>query len=359
MSLNVLLTSQSKVKSEAVIEFFKGHFNKTIDLATIDCGACGLPEQPIIDDNNEGHHFAKERMNYAKKSKNFDNYDYVVAIESGISVGLNIEDVCYVLVYHKGILADGTSFGIPFELKHISTLEQNNKLLEYNKKIYGYSVTVGEIMNKEDGAIDPKNWMKTTLGINRTDQIKHGLKKCFEKLELRLNDKLLLMNAYKSYQDFPKDGVLFHDIFPLFKDSKLLRRMIKLIASQYKYDVIDYVVGLESRGFCLGTAIAFKLGVGFVPVRKEGKLPGKTIKLSYDKEYGKDTCEMSYEGMEGKRVLVIDDLVATGGSLKVALDLLEMLNCLVVDCCVLRDVPQLKDTYSKALDGCKYTIMFQ
>ena len=152
---------------------------------------------------------------------------------------------------------------------------------------------------------------------------------------------------------------MFHDIFPLFKDRLLFKQLIKLIVSQYKFDVIDYVVGLEARGFCLGTVIAYKLGVGFVPIRKAGKLPGKTIQLGYEKEYGKDICEIQCDELNGKRILIVDDLIATGGSMKVAIDLLKLLQCTIVDCLVLRDVPELKDKYKSTMENNKYSILLQ
>lgn len=360
MSINILLTSSSQIKANAVTDFFKTQLNKKINLTTINCIDCNLPEQPIIDLNNRGHYFAKERMNFAKTKENFDNYDYVVSIESGMAIGLNYEeDMCYVLIYHKGLLSEGTSFGIPVDPKYLNILEKTHKIIEYNSKIYGYAVTLGKIMANANPNIDHRNWMKYALGIDRVNQINHGIKKSYENMEIMIENKLTLMNAYKSYQDYPKKDILFHDVFPLLKDCKLFKCLVKLIAKQYKFDVIDYVIGLESRGFCLGTVVAFKLGIGFIPVRKEGKLPGKTIKLAYEKEYGKDTCEMQVDELKGKRVLIIDDLIATGGSMKVAIDLLEMLQCVIVDCFVLRDVSGLKEIYTKTLGNNKCSILFQ
>lgn len=359
MSIRILITSPSKIKADAVTKFFKTQFNKEINLDTINCAECKLPEQPIIDDNNEGHYFAKERMNFARTIKNFDDYDYVVSIENGIEIGLNYWDMCYVLLYHKGLLSKGTSFAIPIEPKYLSILEEKHKLIEYNPKIYGYDMTAGKLMAQEDNKIDPRNWMKSTVNIDRVDQIIYAIKESNIKMEKKIENKVMFMNAYKSYQDYPKEGVLFHDIFPLFKDRLLFKQLIKLIVSQYKFDVIDYVVGLEARGFCLGTVIAYKLGVGFVPIRKAGKLPGKTIQLGYEKEYGKDICEIQCDELNGKRILIVDDLIATGGSMKVAIDLLKLLQCTIVDCLVLRDVPELKDKYKSTMENNKYSILLQ
>ena len=360
MSTNILLTSSSILKSEAVTQFFETKLNKKINLVSINCTECKLPEQPIIDDNTEGFYFSKERMNFARKTNNFDDYDYVVSIESGIAAGMKeIEDVCYVLIYHKGLLSKGQSFAIPMDFKYLKMLEDTSKMIEYNTKIYGYGITAGKLMAKENHEIDSKNWMIKTAGIDRREQIKWAIKEAFNKMIKMVEGKAKLMEAYKSYQDYPKEGILFHDMFPLMKNPVHLNQLVKLISNHYKYDVIDYVVGLEARGFCIGPLLAYKLGCGFVPIRKEGKLPGKTIKYSYDKEYGKDTCEIQCDDLEGSRVLVVDDLIATGGSIKAAIDLLEMLKCIVVDCCVLRDVPTLKDQYIGMLGNHKCTILMQ
>ena len=360
MSLNILLTSPSAIKAEAVVEFFKTKLSKEINLVAVNCADCKLPQQPIIDDNTEGFYFPKERMNFARKTNNFDSYDYVISIESGITAGMKgIEDICYVLIYHKGLLSKGMSFGIPVDFKYLKQLEDTDKMIEYNSKIYGYGTTAGKLMALDNYEIDPRNWMKDIAGIDRVDQIVWAIKEAHKKMESMLVNKSKLMEAYESYQDYPKEGVLFHDMFPLFKNPKHLNNLVKMIANHYKYDIIDYVVGLEARGFCIGSLVAYKLGVGFVPIRKEGKLPGKTIKLSYEKEYGKDTCEIQCEGMDGARVLVIDDLIATGGSMKVAIDLLEKMQCTIVDCCVLRDVPQLRETKMNLLGNHKCTVLLQ
>jgi len=344
---------------DAVVRYFGSTLGKEIHLETINCMDCKLPEQPIIDDNNEGHCFAKERMNYARSLKDFNDYDYVVSIENGIDIGINYWDICYVLIYHKGLLSKGISFSIPIDPKYLSELEKNHKMVDYNRKIYGYDMTAGKLMAKEDSKIDHRNWMKTVAGIDRIDQITSALKDSFKKIDSKLTVVTMLVDSYKSYPDFPKNGVLFHDMFPLLKNNSLFKRLVKLIVSQYKYDVIDYVVGLEARGFCLGTIVAYKLGAGFIPIRKSDKLPGKTVKREYEKEYGIDSFEIQCDDLNGKRVLVIDDLIATGGSMKVGIDLLNSLQCTIVDCLVLRDVPELRDKCKNTMGDNKCSVLFK
>ena len=123
--------------------------------------------------------------------------------------------------------------------------------------------------------------------------------------------------------DFPKKGVLFRDITPLLKDSESLREIIRRMAETVKKQKPDLVVGIESRGFIFGAALAYKLGAGFVPVRKKGKLPYKTKSVTYQLEYGTDTLEIHEDAFKPNvRVLIVDDLLATGGTVKAVIDLI-------------------------------------
>ena len=115
--------------------------------------------------------------------------------------------------------------------------------------------------------------------------------------------------------DFPKTGILFYDITTLLKDPIGFRLAIDSLATPFKDERIELVVGIESRGFILGAAVADRIGAGFSPVRKAGKLPFRTMKASYDLEYGSDSLEIHDDAVrEGQRVLIVDDLVATGGT---------------------------------------------
>jgi len=126
--------------------------------------------------------------------------------------------------------------------------------------------------------------------------------------------------------DFPKKGILFYDITTLLKDKLGFARLIDALSANYIGKEIDLVLGMEARGFIFGPALAYRLNAGFVPVRKPGKLPGKTTKVSYDLEYGSASLEIHEDAIrKGQRVLIVDDLLATGGTAVATAELAEML----------------------------------
>jgi adenine phosphoribosyltransferase len=135
-----------------------------------------------------------------------------------------------------------------------------------------------------------------------------------------------LKQKIRHVPDFPKPGILFYDITTLLRDPVGFREAVDAVEAPYKGGAIDLVVGVESRGFILGAALADRLGAGFVPVRKVGKLPSTTVKVTYDLEYGSDSLEMHDDAIAaGQRVLVVDDLLATGGTARATVDLVRRL----------------------------------
>ena len=126
--------------------------------------------------------------------------------------------------------------------------------------------------------------------------------------------------------DFPKTGILFYDITTLLRDPAGFQATVDLLATPYEGQGIDAVVGIESRGFILGAAVAQRIGAGFIPIRKPGKLPAKAIKETYDLEYGKDALEIHEDAVaHGQRVLIVDDVLATGGTAAAAVQLVKKL----------------------------------
>jgi adenine phosphoribosyltransferase len=143
--------------------------------------------------------------------------------------------------------------------------------------------------------------------------------------------------------DFPKPGILFYDITTLLKDPAAYREAIDLMVEPYKDERVDVVVGMESRGFIFSSPMAYLLSAGLVPVRKLGKLPAETITVEYALEYGSNTLEMHRDAIEpGQRVLIVDDLLATGGTVNGTIELVERLNGEVVGLAFLVELEFLK-----------------
>jgi adenine phosphoribosyltransferase len=134
----------------------------------------------------------------------------------------------------------------------------------------------------------------------------------------------MLEKYIRDIHDFPKKGIVFKDITPLLNDTTALKRAVYLMCEPYLSGRPDVVVGVEARGFIFGCAVACELGAGFVPIRKPGKLPYETASATYDLEYGTDTIEMHVDAIrKGAKVLMVDDLLATGGTMAAACDLVE------------------------------------
>ena len=152
-----------------------------------------------------------------------------------------------------------------------------------------------------------------------------------------------LKKLIRSVKDYPKKGVVFRDITTLLKNGKAFNKAVDLLYKKYQGKKIDLVVAVESRGFILGGALANRLGVGFVPVRKFGKLPADRIEQKYDLEYGTDSLEIHKDAVKkGHEILIVDDLLATGGTLQAACKLVEKLGGKVVGILVLIELSFLK-----------------
>jgi adenine phosphoribosyltransferase len=151
-----------------------------------------------------------------------------------------------------------------------------------------------------------------------------------------------LSDSIRTIADYPKKGILFRDITTLFGDARAFRRSIDELVHPFAGAKIDKVAGIEARGFILGGAIAHQLSAGFVPIRKKGKLPHATISVAYSLEYGVDEMEMHEDGvLRGEKVILVDDLIATGGTAEGAVKLLSSLGAEVVAACFVIDLPEL------------------
>ena len=159
----------------------------------------------------------------------------------------------------------------------------------------------------------------------------------------------------RTIPDFPHAGIMFRDVTTLFADPRGFRMAIDQMLAPYVGQRIDKVVGLEARGFILGGAIAHQLSVGFVPVRKAGKLPGKVISQAYALEYGEAVMELHDDALQaGERVLLVDDLLATGGTAAAGITLIEKLGAQIVSCAFIIDLPELGGR--KVLEDMGYSV---
>lgn len=152
-----------------------------------------------------------------------------------------------------------------------------------------------------------------------------------------------LKSSVRSIANWPINGVIFRDLTTLMKDPEAFTQSCDILYDRYKNQKIDKVVGIDARGFVFGAVLAYKLGVGFVPVRKRGKLPGETIEESYSLEYGSGTLEIHKDGLdEGERVVIIDDLIATGGTAGATVKIVKKLGAEIIECAFLIELPDLK-----------------
>ena len=151
-----------------------------------------------------------------------------------------------------------------------------------------------------------------------------------------------IVSRIRTIPDYPKPGIMFRDVTTLLKDPVGLRITVNELVNRYSGVKIDKVAGIEARGFILGAPLAYMLGVGFVPIRKKGKLPAETVSQEYSLEYGTDVIEIHKDAItEGDRVLLVDDLIATGGTAEAAIALIQVLGGEIVECSFVVDLPEL------------------
>lgn len=166
-----------------------------------------------------------------------------------------------------------------------------------------------------------------------------------------------LKQIIRDIPDFPKKGIIFKDITTLLQDAKSFGRMIDMIANRYIGQKIDKIVGVEARGFIIGSALAYRLGAGIVLVRKPGKLPSETFSKTYQLEYGTDTLEIHKDAIApGEKVLIADDLLATGGTVSAVVDMVQQLGGDIIECCFMSELTFL-DGRKKLPEGKVYSLL--
>ncbi len=177
-------------------------------------------------------------------------------------------------------------------------------------------------------------------------------------MTITLNDFDYVREHIRQVPDFPKKGILFLDITTATKDAKAFEKSMDFLYEQFKNENADYVAGIESRGFIFGAALASKLGIGFIPIRKPNKLPAETISESYDLEYGSDTIEIHKDALKsGDRVIIIDDLLATGGTAAAACNLIRKTGAEVITTSFIIELDPLKGREKIEANGIKVVSM--
>lgn len=331
--ITVALASDSQIKNEAVLESFQDRFPEA-EIALFTCKTdSDVPEQPV------GHETAlrgaKNRLN-ALPAEIAGAVHYAVAIENYIEQSPtdgSWHDVGLIFVQDHTQQETKEHIALTQETPIPSSFVQLAKEMSTNSQVSedGFSVTVGKAIKcaLAPRKIDAQDWQKEAEfgGVSRQKLIKEALFKT-----LHADELAFLKSKIGIYPDFPKPGIIFEDFCPILSDPEAFRLCIDLLYEHYKTKRIEAVIGLESRGFILGAALAYKLGVGFIAVRKPGKLPGPTYSVSYEKEYGVDTLAIQQSALApNQRILIIDDLIATGGTAKAAAELVSLAGGITVE----------------------------
>lgn len=178
-------------------------------------------------------------------------------------------------------------------------------------------------------------------------------------MNLTEEQKELIFNSIRDVNDFPKEGIVFKDITTLLNNKEAFQTLMNHLEERYKTYDLDYVAGIDSRGFIFGAALADRLGIGFVPVRKKGKLPSTTVCEKYELEYGFDEVEIHLDAFPKKdaRVLLIDDLVATGGTANAASKLIKHVNANLLEVCFLINLTFLDGAKKVELQAPVYSVL--
>lgn len=394
-----ILTSTSEIKKKALECVLNKYDQEVNEIICVDTSECGNPEQPV---GLGGLICCKRRIEWVLQNKKdlirqflkkditnwFSTNWCIVSIENAIETdeNENCVDVVHCLIYTTTGGEHQIDYGnydyikggdVKFPKWLWDRAQQESTTITFD----GWSKTVGEIYATV-GA-NPKNWMITHSEekIDRKNQIVNVLSRLYnnilgvDRLFKTSGDqhRLFQIVANVSYiNNYPKEGVLFKDLSKVLSDPTLLKMLLSLCKKYIKtkfnvkepFDVykkrIDYIIGLESRGFILGSYLAEQLDAGFVMVRKKGKLCPPTISVEYEKEYGNDCFEIQTNIMKpNSRVLIVDDLLATGGSIDSAVKLVEKLdqNIEIAGCFTVLKVDELFEQAKEKLKDIQIEVL--
>ncbi|MFH1431266.1 MAG: S-methyl-5'-thioadenosine phosphorylase [Nanoarchaeota archaeon] len=253
---------------------------------------------------------------------------------------------------------------ITIEGPRFSTRAESNLFRSFGADVINMSIAPEAILAREAGleysavamSTDYDCWKENEKDVTweiiekimkeNSEKVKKLIIKTIEKFSedsVVKEDIIKIKKSIRTIPDFPKQGIMFRDITTLMKNPEAFKKTIEILFNKYKDKNIDIVAGIESRGFIFGGILAEKLNAEFVPVRKPGKLPSQVVSEEYELEYGKDKIEIHRDAIsQGKKVLVVDDLIATGGTCLAACNLIKKVGGEIVECCFVIELPELK-----------------
>jgi len=338
--LKVILTSESPLKTTVVRDALKSSLCDDYEITFVNTDNVKKPPQPVNDGTLTS---SLKRIIHVQKYLNPGDKYIIISIENGIytdsQTSSGISDICLVvLVSHDGFSVSHKSYEIDLPVKYYNEAVIATSQ-DYDLKHLGLSVTAGEMIHREFNDVDPKNWMKDPKfgSHDRYHQIMDPLTKCISDYK-----RHLLKSNILYFDNFPKPGVRFKDLSGILQDPILLHYLVdclvERVTKEFKGTNIDKIVGLDSRGFIVGPILAYRLGAGFVMARKHGKLPAKALTVEYGTEYSKDSIEIMPDVIKpSENVIIVDDLVATGGSLDAAKQLIQGVKGNIIGtCCILQ-----------------------
>jgi adenine phosphoribosyltransferase len=330
MKLYVL--SKSQVKQTAVKTSFLSDLFSEIEFYSNDFSAVS---QPV---DNGGKYVCRKRIETFLKNNVLKENEYVLSIENYIT--LNCTELAVCEMYHNNTYE--TVYGVegkfpPFLLEKLQSTAEK---IYQDDELIGYTNTIGKILKdflaEDNISIKDDNWIGFYNDFDRVEQIQTAFDKFTFKQFMKLN--------IKSYPDFPKKGIIFDDVLGLLADKDMIKFLRHSIKKELKSKKYDAIVGLESRGFLFGMLISDLLEIPFVPVRKEGKLPGEVFTVQYKKEYGSDVFQIQQNSIKSDMtILIVDDIIATGGSLMASFDLIKNFSPLKIDFFVLGEISSLRE----------------
>ena len=354
----IILCSQSALKSDtlasAVSQF---DWIKNAEIILKDSQPEKNPVQPV----NSGHKCAVNRINQVHPDP-VEESTILVAIENEIRLqktgdGQNISDVAHVVIRRGEDIVSSRSFGIPLSEELYKKAELQSEESSVNRE-FGLSVTVGSVIHQLHPEVSSDNWMKDARfgGIDRKDQILDALVATIKKLYIH--------QRITYADDFPKPGVRFRDLAYVLSDSlsfQFVGECLKQeVVSKGWHKNLTKVMGFDARGFIYGTMLARELGIGFIMIRKKGKLPGKTVQVTYKTEYSEDVLELVAGTIEKHdRILLVDDVIATGGTFGAGIQAIEESGgAHVVGCAVVMKVAPLEEIANQKIAPIEFVSLF-